>query len=624
MSVKTQVKEAVIIRFSGDSGDGIQLMGNQFSTTAAFYGNDMISFADFPAEIRAPKGTLAGVSGFQLHFGSREIFEIGDTYDALIAMNPAALKKELQTLKKGGVLIVDRDSFSEKNLKLAGYDPSEPLLSKLESLGYRVYSIKVTQLTQLELKGLKLKMKEINRCRNMFVLGFVYWIYGRSIENTKAFLEQRFEKNESILQANLKVLSKGYYYGETIEAFIHKYRVPSAKLPKGTYRNVRGNEAISMALVTAAQKSSKRVFFATYPITPASDILHELVKHRKFGVRTFQAEDEIAAMGAAIGASYAGDIAVTATSGPGMSLKTEAIGLAIMLELPLVIINVQRGGPSTGLPTKTEQADLFQALFSRNGEAPVPVLAARSPGHCFEITLEAVRMAIKYMTPVILLSDAYIANGITPWKVPEVSEIPAIQTDFGSVSKDENASEKYLPYQRNEHLGRPWIVPGTPGKQHRIGGLEKDFHSGDVSYDPENHEHMVKIRAKKIDSIDIPQVHFELGTVHSEVLLLGWGSTFGVIKAAALELQKNIDVAQIHLDYIHPLPENLFSLIEQFDWILLPEMNLGQLAFVLRGKTSAPLRSFSKVKGQPFKRGEIVEKVLEMGVPLKNQHTPPK
>ena len=610
-SSNIEQKEHIVIRFSGDSGDGIQLMGNQFANTAALHGNDLISFSDFPAEIRAPRGTLGGVSGFQLHFGSRDIFNIGDRYDVLIVMNPAALRKEMPMLKERGVVIVDRDSFTDKDLRLAGYPEGHNPIDDLKSQGVSLYLLPVSTLVLETLQGLGLQMKEMRRSRNMFMLGFVYWLYGRSLKGTTAYLEKKFQKNSTLFTANIKVLEKGYHYGETVESFESTYQVHTAKFSPGRYRNIRGNEAISLGLVTAAHKAQRPVFFASYPITPASDILHELVKHRQRKIKTFQAEDEIAAICAAIGASFAGNVAVTSTSGPGMSLKTEGIGLAMMLEIPLLIINVQRGGPATGLPTKTEQSDLFQALFGRHGECPVPVLAARSVSHCFDATIEAVRIAIKYMTPVILLSDAYIAGGAAPWKIPAVSDIPPIETDFSV--QDETSNDYYKPYQRNAHLGRNWVVPGTPDKQHRIGGLEKEHISGNVSYDPENHEYMVKLRSQKVAGIEVPPVVFECGDLESQILLLGWGSTYGAIRESAMQLERmGVHTAHIHLVYIHPLPSNLIDIIEKFEHILLPEMNLGQLAMLLKSKTRQPIISLKKVKGQPFQKREIIEKVIDI------------
>ena len=611
---RDQHREAVVIRFSGDSGDGIQFMGHQFASVAALQGNDTVSFSDFPAEIRAPKGTLSGVSGFQLHFGSRKLFSIGDQYDVLIAMNPAALQKELPFLKERGVIIVDRDSFTAKDLRLAGYNEDQSPLPQLSAQGYLVHLIPVSSLTFEALKDSGLRAKEMRQCRNMFVLGFVYWLYGNSLELTETYLKQYFEHKASVLSANLKVLQKGYHYGETTESFEYKYRVKAAALAPGLYRNLRGNQAVSLALVTAAQKAKRPIYFASYPITPASDILHELVRHKQRNIKTFQAEDEIAAICSAIGASFAGDIAVTATSGPGMSLKTEGIGLAVMLELPLVIINVQRGGPATGLPTKTEQADLFQALFGRHGECPVAVLAAKTPTHCFELTIEAVRIAIKYMTPVILLSDAYIAGGSTPWNVPNVADIPPIQTDFPLSDQDTLlAQQRYKPYRRNTHLGRSWALPGTPNKQHRIGGLEKEQVSGDVSYDPDNHEYMVKLRDQKVAKIEVPEATFECGNTDSLVLLLGWGSTYGVLKESAIILgEKGVSTAHIHLVHLHPLPSNIIALIECFEQVIIPEMNLGQLAMLLKSKTTHPIITYQKVKGQPFRRSEIIQKVLDI------------
>jgi 2-oxoglutarate ferredoxin oxidoreductase subunit alpha len=611
MTSNNQVLEKVIIKFAGDSGDGMQLTGTQFTNTAALFGNDLSTFPDFPAEIRAPQGTIPGVSGFQLHFGSVNIFSPGDFCDVLVAMNAAALKANLRNLKKGGTIIVNTDGFDPKNLRLANYaDNISPLTDgSLES--YRVITIDVTKMTKATLADSGLGTKEIDRAKNMFVLGFLYWMYNRDMSFTVNFLEEKFSKKPEILAANLKVLNAGYNFGETSETAATRFTINPAPMPAGTYRNIIGNQATAIGLIAASQKSGLDLFLGSYPITPASDILHELARHKNFGVKTFQAEDEIAAICSAIGASFGGKLGITTSSGPGIALKTEAMGLALMLELPLLIINVQRGGPSTGLPTKTEQSDLFQAVYGRNGEAPIPVLAAKSAADCFETVYEACRIALEYMTPVIFLSDGYIANGSEPWRFPNADQLKPIKIEFAT----ELNGDKFLPYKRNENLSRPWAIPGTKGLEHRIGGLEKQHETGNISYDPENHEFMVKMRAAKVEKVadSIPNQTIDNGTDKGKILVLGWGSTYGAIKGAVIEARaKGIDVSHAHLRHIVPFPKNLGELLKNYETILIPEMNTGQLRSIIRDKFLVPAIGLNKIKGMPFATSEILAKIEEL------------
>lgn len=609
----TEIKKDVVILFAGDSGDGIQLTGSQFTNTAALYGNDISTFPNFPAEIRAPQGTIAGVSGFQLHFGSIEIFTAGDASDVLVVMNAAALKANLKQLKPGGIIIANTDGFDAKNLKLAKYpDGVNPLRdSSLEK--YKVHEIDVTKITRTALEGSGLGTKEMDRSKNMFVLGYIYWMYNRSLDNTIGFLKEQFRKRPELLEANIKVLKAGYNYGDTVETAMTRFEVKPAPVAKGTYRSIMGNQAAALGLIAAAQKSGLTLFYGTYPITPASDILHELSKHKNFGVKTFQAEDEIAAITSAIGASFGGALGVTASSGPGIALKGEAIGLALMLELPLVILNVQRGGPSTGLPTKTEQADLMQAIYGRNGEAPVPVIAASTPSDCFDMAFEACRLAVEFMTPVFFLSDGYIANGAEPWKFPSAADLPDLKVTFAKNSLKEG--EKFLPYKRNEKLAREWAIPGTKGLEHRVGGIEKENETGNISYDPENHELMVKIRQAKVDNICnyIPLQTIDNGKSKGKLLILGWGSTYGTIKTAVKEaIAEGYDVSHAHIKYMNPLPKNLGEIIKSFDKVLIPEMNNGQLIKIIRDKYLVDAKGLNKIKGMPFTSLEIKEKIVEM------------
>ena len=587
--------DSVVIRFAGDSGDGMQIVGSQFTNTSALFGNDLATFPDFPAEIRAPAGTLAGVSGFQLHFAAHDIYTPGDQPEVLIAMNPAALKVNIKDLKKGGLVIVNQEKFIPREFEKAGITVNPLEDGSLE--GYNVVKVDLQKSTKEAVEGLGLGTKEIDRCKNFYALGMTYWLYHRPMEATERWIQEKFK--QPYQEANLRALRAGYHLAETLEVFHERFEVPAAKLETGTYRNIMGNQATAIGLVAAAEKAGLRVFFGSYPITPASDILHYLSGMKSYGVYTFQAEDEIAAIGSAIGAAYGGSLGVTATSGPGMALKTEAMGLAIMTELPLVIVNVQRGGPSTGLPTKTEQADLFQAIYGRNGEAPLAVVAASTPADCFQMAFEAVRIATQYMCPVILLTDGYLANGSEPWKVPDPDSLPDLSVAFHT------EKEGWRPYNRNpETLARAWVRPGTPGLEHRIGGIEKEDGTGNVSYDPDNHEKMVRIRQAKIDGITVPdlEVHGDPG----ELLVIGWGSTYGSIRAAVeLARSRGYKVAQAHLRHLNPLPKNTEAVLKSFKKVICPEMNLGQLATVLRAKTLVDVQTVSKVKGKAFTVAEI-------------------
>lgn len=607
--------ESIVVRFSGDSGDGMQLTGMQFTNTTALLGKDISTFPEFPAEIRAPAGTVAGVSGYQVHFGSKEIFTPGDKYDVVVCMNAAALKVDLPRLKKGGIVIANTAGFDSKNLKLAGYAAGAASPLEDGSLdGYRLYKVDVTRLTVESLKDSGLGMKEIDRCKNMFVLGLLFWMFDKSMEFTIRSLQEKFASKPDILAANIKVLKAGWNYGDTTEIFTTRYKVGPAKLPPGVYRNISGNQALAIGLVAAAETSGLPLFLGSYPITPASDILHELSKYKANGVRTFQAEDEIAAICAAIGAAYTGALGVTTTSGPGMALKGEAMGLAVMLEMPLVIIDIQRGGPSTGLPTKTEQADLLMAMHGRHGEAPIPVIAACTPAGCFDAVYEAVKIAVEHMVPVIVLSDGYIANGAEPWKFPATEDLKPIAVNF--VKEHNNPGGNFLPYKRNEYGVRPWVVPGTAGLEHRIGGLEKQNETGNVSYDSANHELMVRLRAEKVARISdfIPEIIPDSGGTASELCVLGWGSTYGAIKTALRELRQEgvEDIAHVHLRHLNPFPKNLGSLLKGYKQILIPEMNSGQLLQLIRAKYLVPAEGYSKVQGQPFTTEELKLKIKEV------------
>jgi 2-oxoglutarate ferredoxin oxidoreductase subunit alpha len=594
------------VRFCGDSGDGMQLAGTQFTNTSALLGNDVATFPDFPAEIRAPRGTKAGVSGFQIHFSSTEIYTPGDTVDALVAMNPAALTTNIGDLREGGILLVNRDSFDGKGLEQAGY-ATNPLedgsLSK-----YKLHSVDMTKLTRLAVEGLGLSQKEADRCRNFFAMGLVFWLYDRSLEPTLRFIESKFGKLPGVAQANTNALKAGYNYGETVEAISTQYHVGPAKLAPGKYRNIEGNEALAWGLLAASRLSDKQLFLGAYPITPASDILHYLSTFKNFDVLTFQAEDEIAAITATIGAAFAGSMAVTASSGPGIALKAEAMGLAVMTELPMLIINVQRGGPSTGLPTKTEQADLLQALYGRNGECPMPVIAASSPGDCFYVAQEAWRIATRFMLPVMVLTDGYIANGSEPWRIPELSELSKIEiTHPGPLSN----GDEFLPYERDERLSRPWAIPGTAGLEHRIGGLEKANITGNVSYDPVNHEKMCHLRAQKVANVadDIP-LQIVDGPETGDLLVLSWGGPYGACATAVHRAQKaGKKVAHCHLRYINPLPKNLETILRSYKQVLIPELNLGQLSMIIRSKFLIDAISLNKIQGKPFHVSEIDDKI---------------
>ena len=604
---RREVIDQAVIRFCGDSGDGMQITGSQFTNTVALYGNDLATFPDYPAEIRAPAGTLPGVSGFQVHFSSSDVYTPGDSVDALIAMNPAALKMNLPDLRKNGILIVNLDSFEETDLRKAQMT-SNPLED--HSLdGYRLFPVELTRLTRAALQSLGLDAKKMDRCKNFFALGMCYWLYNRPLESTLRWIEDKFKGKPQIAEANRLELQAGYSYCEATEAFYISYEIPPAKLAPGFYRNISGNTAMALGFIAASQRAGLPLFLGSYPITPASDILHELSQYKDFGVTTFQAEDEIAAVTSAIGAAYAGALALTTTSGPGMALKTEDIGLAVAVELPLVICDIQRGGPSTGLPTKTEQADLLQALFGRNSEAPIPVVAPSTPGDCFWVALEACRIAVKYMVPVIILSDGYLANGAEPWKIPEVSELPEIPIHFETNPVD------FQPYRRNpQTLARPWAIPGTPGLEHRIGGIEKQDVTGNINYDPLNHEHMVRTRAAKVEAVadDIPDVVPE-GDPSGDLLIVAWGSTHGPI-TAALKAQraKGARIGHVHLRHLNPLPKNLGEVLKQYRQVLVPEMNMGQLVMILRAKFLVDAQGFNKIQGKPFKQAEIEGKIEEM------------
>ena len=604
---KREVIDKACIRFCGDSGDGMQITGSQFTNTAALYGNDLATFPDFPAEIRAPAGTLPGVSGFQVHFSSSDVYTPGDAVDVLVAMNPAALKMNLPDLRTNGILIVNLDNFKENDLRKAQISVSPLEDHSLD--GYRLFAVELTKLTRAALKELGLDAKSMDRCKNFFALGMCYWLYNRSMDTTLRWIEEKFKAKPALVQANRLAMQAGYSYCEATEAFQISYEIPPAKLTPGTYRNISGNSALAMGFVAASQKAGIPLFLGSYPITPASDILHELSAYKNFGVITFQAEDEIAAITSAIGAAYAGALGLTTTSGPGMALKTEALGLAVAVELPLVICDIQRGGPSTGLPTKTEQADLLQALYGRNSEAPIPVLAPATPGDCFWMAIEASRIAIKYMVPVIILSDGYLANGAEPWRIPAVSDLPEIPVHFETNPQD------FRPYRRNpETLARPWAIPGTPGLEHRIGGLEKQDVTGNVNYEPLNHERMVRLRAEKVAAIvqEVPDV-VPAGDASGDLLIVGWGSTYGPITAALnSERAKGHKIGHVHLRHLNPLPKNLGDVLGRFDRVLVPEMNMGQLVMVLRAKYLIDARGFNKIQGKPFKQSELERKIEEV------------
>ncbi len=613
MARKQETLQDVVIKFAGDSGDGMQLTGSQFTNNTALLGIDLATFPDFPAEIRAPQGTLPGVSGFQLRFSSDRVFTPGDECDVLVAMNAAALKTNLIGLKKGGKIIANTDGFDAKNLRLANYpDGVNPLDDG--SLGnYEVIRMDVTKMTREALKEITMGMKEKDRAKNMFVLGFLYFMYNRDMKMTMDFLKDKFGKKPEIYESNIKALQAGYNYGDTTETFTTTFKVEKAKMDPGVYRSIMGNQALTYGLIAASQKSGLPLFLGSYPITPASDILHELARHKSFGVKTFQAEDEIAGITAAIGAAYGGSLGVTTTSGPGIALKAEAMGLAVMLEIPLLIINVQRGGPSTGLPTKTEQSDLLQAFYGRNGECPMPVVASSTPSDCFSAVYEACRIAVQHMTPVIFLSDGYIANGAEPWKFPKSDDLPEIKVNFKR-GLDEGEDRLY-PYKRDEKLARAWAIPGTPGLEHRIGGLEKQDVTGNVNYEPENHQHMVFTRQAKVDKIAdyIPEQTLDSGPEKGKLLVVGWGSTYGAIKSAVAELQtEGYSVSHAHIRYLRPFPKNLGTILRNFDRVLIPEINNGQLIKIIRDQFLVDAKGYNKIMGVPLTKTELLIKIREM------------
>jgi 2-oxoglutarate ferredoxin oxidoreductase subunit alpha len=610
MTRKDELLQDVVIKFAGDSGDGMQLTGSQFTNNTALLGMDLATFPDFPAEIRAPQGTIPGVSGFQLRFSSSPVYTPGDDCDVLVAMNAAALKTNLKAIKKGGKIIVNTDGFDAKNLRLANFAEGDNPLENNALDNYEVIRMDVTKMTREALKDFTMGTKEKDRAKNMFVLGFLYWMYNREMDSTVSFLKEKFGKKDDILNSNMKVLQAGYNYGDTTETFTTRYKVEKAKMVTGNYRSIMGNQALSYGLIAASQKSGLPIFLGSYPITPASDILHELSRHKNFGVRTFQAEDEIAAISSAIGASYGGSLAITTTSGPGMALKAEAMGLAVMMEIPLLIINVQRGGPSTGLPTKTEQSDLMQAYYGRNGECPMPIVSASTPSDCFGAAYEAARISLQHMTPVILLTDGYIANGAEPWKYPTSADLQEITVNFKKgLAEDE---EKFLPYKRDEKLARPWAIPGTPGLEHRVGGLEKQDVTGNVSYDPDNHQHMINVRQAKVDMIAnyVPDQTLDSGPSKGKMLVIGWGSTYGSIKSACADLRaEGYEIAHAHLRYIRPFPKNLGEMIKSYDKLLVPEINNGQLVKILRDQYMVDAIPHNKVMGIPITKSELIAKV---------------
>src|SRR5580693_2873178 len=604
---KREVIDKAVLRFCGDSGDGMQITGSQFTNTVALYGNDLATFPDYPAEIRAPAGTLPGVSGFQIQFSSADVFTPGDAVDVLVAMNPAALRTNVKDLKANGILIVNSDAFTDGDLRKADLTSNPLEDGSLDA--YRLFPVGLERLTRTALQDLGLDAKSMDRCKNFFALGMCYWLYNRSMDLTYKWIEDKFKTKALLVEANKLAMRAGYNYCEATEAFQVSYEIPPAKLTPGTYRNLSGNQALAIGFVAASVKAGLPLFLGSYPITPASDILHELSMYKNFGVMIFQAEDEIAAITSAIGAAYSGALALTTTSGPGMALKTEAMGLAIAVELPLVIVDVQRGGPSTGLPTKTEQADLLQALYGRNSEAPIPVLAAATPGDCFWVAVEACRIALKYMVPVIILSDGYLANGAEPWRIPDLSDIPDFPVKFAT------NPEGFLPYKRDpDTLARPWAIPGTPGLEHRIGGLEKQDVTGNINYEPLNHENMVRIRAAKVAAIveEIPDA-VPAGDAEGDLLIVAWGSTHGAI-TAALKAQRaqGRKIGHVHLRYLNPLPANLGEVLQRYKTVLVPELNMGQLLWVLRAKYLVDAIGLNKIQGRPFKQAEIEQKIEEI------------
>ncbi len=605
---RRQEVDRVVIRFAGDSGDGMQLTGERFTSATAFFGNDLATLPDFPAEIRAPAGTIPGVSAFQIHFADYDILTPGDQPSVLVAMNPAALKANSKDLQSGGLLIVNSDAFEKRNLEKAGYDANPLDDGSLND--FQLVQIPMTKLTLEAVKDTGLSKKEAQRSKNMLALGVISWMYGRPLEPTIDWLEKKFAKKPHIAQANVLALRAGHAFGETAE--LAAYTVKPAVLAPGTYRRINGNQAVAYGLIAASVQAKLPLFLGSYPITPASDILHELSRHKNFGVRTLQAEDEIAAIGMAIGASFAGHIGVTTTSGPGLDLKSEALGLAVALELPLIVVDIQRGGPSTGLPTKTEQSDLLHAMYGRHGESPLPIVAAYSASSCFWAAVESVRIAIKYMTPVILLTDGYLANGAEPWRLPTMEKLPEIPVSFAT---QPNVADQFWPYLRDDTtLSRPWAIPGTPGLEHRVGGLEKADGTGNISYDPENHQLMTQLRAAKVKAIeeDIAPLEWR-GDDDAKVLILGWGSTYGSIGAACRRLRaRGVKVAQAHLKHLNPFPKNTEEVLRRFDLVVIPEMNTGQLAKLIRAEFLIDAKSISKVKGLPFRASELEDEVMEL------------
>jgi len=607
MPKNLQQLDRVVIRIAGDSGDGMQLTGDRFTQETAMFGNDLATFPNFPAEIRAPQGTLAGVSSFQLHFADHDILTPGDRPDVLVAMNPAALKANIDDVPKGAILIVDTRDFTDRALARVGWSGNPLEDGTLE--GYTLHAIDLTQLTLDALEGSDLSRKDAGRSKNMFALGLLCWMYSRPTEGTVNFIRSKFAAKPDIAEANIVAFKAGWNYGETTESFAVHYEIKPAALPEGTYRNITGNTALAYGLIAASLRSKLPLYLGAYPITPASDILHELSKHKRFGIRTFQAEDEIAGIGSALGAAFGGALAITTSSGPGIALKGETIGLAVSLELPLLVIDIQRGGPSTGLPTKTEQSDLLQAMFGRNGEAPVPIVAAQSPGDCFDAAVEAARIALAYRTPVFLLSDGYLANGSEPWRVPSVEDLLDLSVQFATEPNGDNG--EYLPYLRDpETLARPWAVPGTAGLEHRIGGIEKADKTGNISYDPDNHDFMVRTRQAKVDRIarSLPPLEVDDPAGDARVLVLGWGSTYGPIGAACrLVRDTGASIAQVHLRHINPFPADLGEILARYDKVVIPEMNLGQLAMLIRAKYLVDALSFTQVRGMPFKADELAD-----------------
>ena len=611
MTKQVKQLDRVIIRFAGDSGDGMQLTGDRFTQESATFGNDLSTLPNFPAEIRAPQGTLPGVSSFQVHFADHDILTPGDAPDVLVAMNPAALKANLGDLRKSATVIVDSHDFTPRNLAKAGY--AENPLETDALAEYAVHAVDLTDLTIEAVKEFGLTRKDAARAKNMFALGLLSWLYGRPTESTIGFLDRRFAKAPEIRDANIAAFNAGWNFGETTETFVVQYEVKPAQMPSGSYRNITGNLALAYGLIAGSTQSGLPLFLGSYPITPASDILHELSKHKRFGVTTFQAEDEIAGIGAALGAAFGGSLGITSTSGPGIALKSETIGLAVMLELPLIVIDVQRGGPSTGLPTKTEQADLLQAMFGRNGEAPVPIVAPRSPADCFDAALEAIRIAVTYRTPVMLLSDGYLANGSEPWQLPDVAGLPTIDPAFAT---EPNHDGEFWPYLRDERtLARPWAVPGTPGLEHRVGGLEKADGSGNISYEPANHDLMVRTRAAKVAAIaqDLPPLEVDDPSGDARVLVLGWGSTYGPIGAACRQVRDaGLSVAQAHLRHLNPFPNDLGAVLARYDAVLVPEMNLGQLSLLLRARYLVDVVGYNHVRGLPLRAAELADAITQL------------